>query len=157
MSPLPQVNTTKQNPEKEGEWAGLWRGWGAGLRARSLLVNQSWFPRWSCSRFDFSSCPPPPLLPSPPAPWFQFLPEKQWGLLSNQPSSSNSQQQLKLQERERGGGEAAQPGGKGANFGRSERDKGESRDKEKEKKEQVRRWGAARNGSVCFAGAGGEP
>jgi hypothetical protein len=32
---------------------------GGGGRARSLLVNQSWFPRWSCSRFDFSGRPSP--------------------------------------------------------------------------------------------------
>ena len=119
-----------------------------GWRARSLLVNQCWFPRWSCSRFDFSSCPPPPpLLPSPPAPWFQFLPEKQWGLLSNQPSSSNSQQQLKLQERERGGGRGGPAWRRrreilGEGKGTRERRKKKERKKEKVRGEQVRRRGA---------------
>lgn len=120
-----------------------------------MLVNQSWFPRWSCSLFDFSSRPLPLCLPTPPAPWFQFLPEKQWGLLSNQPSSSNSQQQLKLQERERGGGEVAQSGGKGDKFW--EKQRGQGRVERKEKKDQVKRWGATRTGSAGSAGAGGKP
>lgn len=43
---------------KSKEGGGVGEG-GGGRRARSLLVNQSWFPRWSCSRFDFSSHPSP--------------------------------------------------------------------------------------------------
>lgn len=97
--PVPHPPPSYPHKAESGEGGGSGDG-GGGERARSLLVNQSWFPRWSCSRrFDF-----PPLLPllcSPtsPAPGFQFHPEKHWGLLSNPPSSSNSQQQLKLQER----------------------------------------------------------
>lgn len=48
LSPQSKV---QEGGEGQG-WVGVW-GW----RARSLLVNQCWFPRWSCSRFDFSSCP----------------------------------------------------------------------------------------------------
>lgn len=123
-----------------------------------MLVNQCWFPRWSCSRFDFSSCPPPPLLPSPPAPWFQFLPEKQWGLLSNQPSSSNSQQQLKLQERERGGGRGGPAWRRrreilGEGKGTRERGKKKERKKEKVRGERGRRWGG-KEGSALQAQEG---
>lgn len=54
----PPVIPTKPSQGKEGEW----EGWGGG-RARSLLVNQSCLPRWSCSPgFDFS-LPSPSVLP----------------------------------------------------------------------------------------------
>lgn len=110
----PPVIPTKPSQGKEGEW----EGWGGG-RARSLLVNQSWLSRWSCSRgFDFSL--PSPLCVTPQAQLhgFNSTLKKQWGLLSNPPSSSNSQQRLKLQERERGGGRGDPlPGGKGEKSG----------------------------------------
>lgn len=95
--PTPPVLPTKQSPGKDGEWGG-W-GWPESqvLASKSKLVS----PMELQSGFDFL-LPSPSALPHKPSSMDSIPP---WEAAGPPLKPSNSQRQLKLQERERGGGE----------------------------------------------------